>query len=444
MYYRIQKNIVNNNTSIDADKIHRNAIASLTDKPNEKVEKLFILPNDNFEAVDFTSMGVVNENANMLPKFIEGERYSLQGVACDGFTMPNKTYELIGVVDNFHGVNVDYVIMKQIDGDKGQIYSFSKNDCAHLGIEYQDGLQPFPKNMHWKRVKEKIEFNKDDLSTTPRSEVDNSIRHVLLRIDGFKDYSDGYVLSPSGKLIKEDTFEKSLRIINNEPIVYGNGFVVKDKTKLNAKIAYPNGLLYNHANFISQDDTVYVLITLKQTVTTSKQKKLCIDDGFGIEPRYLTNIDPHNLFTIAWDEFGCLTVQEYEEAKEKAKKKALEKAKKLEEERKKRIEEEESRKKEENKRRIEAVERMKKTRIKTPSFPMMPSLSFKTDNIATVDMFANSMSRYFGELDKTLETLSNDLENMFPTYGNRPTHKRKLIDMFDDLLVGGTTDFGTL
>ena len=285
----------------DVSYIHKRAIASLSGTEEaQKVENIFVLPKENFEAVDFTSMGVVNEDATMLPKFIEGEKYALQGVACDGFEMPSKTYELVGMVDNFHGVEVDYVIMKQLDGKKEQIFSFSKNDCALLGIEYQEGLQPFPRNMPWKRVKEKIEFNKDDLSTTPRSEVDNTVRWILLKLNGFKDYSDGYVLSPSGKLIKEELFEKSLRIINNEPIVYGNGYTIKDKTRLNAKLVFPKGMIFNHGNFISQNDEVYVLIKLKVKGDT----KNSIDYGFGIEPKYLENIKPQDLFTIEWNELG--------------------------------------------------------------------------------------------------------------------------------------------
>ena len=433
-------NDISNAIAKSASDIHRNAIASIsggTSDVKKKVENLYVLPNENYEVVDFSKMGVIEENTNILPQFIEGEKYSLQGVACDGFEMPTKTYELVGMVDDFHGVNVDYVIMKQLSGERGQVYTFSKNDCAQLGIEYQEGLQPFPKNMHWKRVKEKIEFNPKDLSTTPRSEIDNSIRYVLLKLNGFKDYSDGYVLSPSGKLIKEEQFEKSLRVINNEPIVYGNGFIIGDKTKLNAQIAYPNGLLYTHANFISQDDTVYILLTFKHTLSKNtynkrvefeKYIKNCVDDGFGIEPQYLSNIDPHALFTVAWDELGALTIEEYNEAKEKAKKKALERAKREEEARKKSIEEEEIRAKEAEKRRIAAVERMKKSMATMGSFPTAPRLSFKTENVATMDMYTTSMSRYFGELDKTLNALGKDLDIMF-SKSNNDASLRKILNI---------------
>ena len=388
------------------DKIHENAIASLTNDTNykkEKLEKLFILPSENFEAVDFTSMGVINEDSTMLPKFIEGEKYSLQGTSCDGFKMPNKIYELIGVVDEFCGVNVDYVIMKQIEGERSQIYSLSKNDCAYLGIEYQDGLQPFPKNMHWERIKEKVEFINDDLSTTPRSEVDNTIRYILLKLNGFKDYSDGYILSPSGKLIKEEKFEKSLRIINNEPIVYGNGYAVKDKTRLNTKIVYPQGLLYNHANFISQDDTIYVLITLKVGIHANDRKySSSIDYSFGIEPRYLSNIKPQELFTIKWDELGCLTINEYEAIKEKERQKELEKIKKIEEEKKKKIEIEEKNK----------IASLKRAKINVPEFPSAPIFRYKTDNIDdSINLYATRMSNYFTSLNEALDILSNSIAN---------------------------------
>ena len=388
------------------EEIHRKALASLTNSEEEKTEKPFILPNENFESVDFSSMGVIHEDTTVVPSFIEGEKYSLQGVSCEGFSMPNKTYKLIGVVNNFHGVDVDYVIMKQIDGKKDQIFTFSKNDCNHLGIEYQDGLQPFPKTMPWKHVKEKIEFNKDDLSTTPRSEIDNTIRYILLKLNGFKDYSDGYILSPSGKLVTESSFKKSLIVINNEPIVFDGHFKIKEKTKLNARLVYPQGLTYNHGNFISKDDSIYLLITL----ITKAPYSSTFDRCFGVEPKYLQNIKPQDLFTIAWDEFACFTIEEYNKFKEESKKKALERVKKAEALRLKKLAEEREKK-----------EAFKRLSNRSWDIPLIPQFNFKAANAATVSIYTDAMTKYFKELDDSLNMIGNALNDCGYTK-RRPSH----------------------
>ena len=307
---------------IALNKMHANALNSTFSIEEKKnVEKLFVLPNENYEFVDYRDFGVVNENTNNIPHFIIGEKYMLQGVACDGFEMPSKTYELIGIVDEFHGVEVNYVIMKQISGEKGLIYTLSKNDCIHLNIEYQEGLQPFPKNLNWKHLKEDTVFDCRDLSTAPKSDIDNTIRYLLIRMNGFKDYSNGYILSPSGKLIKESDFINSLRVINNEPIVYGNGAILREKTRIMSEIVYPKKLMFPYGNFISQDETIYLKISLLQRQSTPQETY--IDGYFGVEPKYLGTINPHKLFTIAWNELCCLTIDEYKEQEEKIQREQL-------------------------------------------------------------------------------------------------------------------------
>ena len=126
---------------------------------HKKIEKLFTMPSELFSAIDFTTTGLINEPAYTLPSFIVGENYALKGVSCDGFEMKEKVYKLVGVIDSYGGVPVESVIVKQISGEVGNIYALSKNDCDKLGIEYQQGLQLFPKSLHWVRVIEDVEFD---------------------------------------------------------------------------------------------------------------------------------------------------------------------------------------------------------------------------------------------------------------------------------------------
>ena len=393
---------------------YQNAVRNQTAiaKTEEKIEKLFTQPKELFEAVDFSEFDIVEASEPHTPKFIEGENYALQGVACDGFEMETKIYKLIKVVDDFYGTNINSVIVKQIAGEQGIIFTLSKNDCEYHGIEYEKGLQLFPKTLNWVRVKDKIPFDKNNLATTPVSDVDNTVRFILLRLDGFKDYLDGYILTPSGHLIGEKHFMDTLRITTKEPIVYGNGYVINDKTNLDIQLVYPKNLVFNHANFISSEDTIFVMIKLKREyISLVNSEFISIDGCFGVEPKYLDGLCPNEFFEISWDELGAYTVEEYEALKAERARIEAARIKKAEEERKRKILEEEKRIKEQRKRAENAVNRMRGYRMKLPTFPHMPNIEFN-GSIGSIDMIVNSLDTYFDNLTNSLTILNEDLNTM--------------------------------
>lgn len=371
----------------------------------DNIEKLFYQPKELFEAVDFSSFGIMDELDPCTPKFIEGENYSLKGIACDGFEMESKVYKLIKVVDDFYGSPLNSVIVKQIAGENGRIFTLSKNDCAYHGIDYENGLQLFPKSLPWTRVKETTPFDSHNLATTPLSDVDNTIRYIVLKLDGFKDYLDGHILTPSGHLITEKHFEKTLRVKSIEPIVYGNGFVINGDTNLDIEFIYPKNILFNHANFISSEDTIFLMVKLKRKGDTDTS----IDGFFGVEPQYFDGINPNDFFTISWDELGALTIKEYEDLKEKIAKKEAERIKKIEEERKRQIEEKERRIKEKRARIEQAVNRMRGYDMKLPTFPQIPKVKFN-GSIASASMVSDSFDEYFKSLSKSLSIINEDLK----------------------------------
>lgn len=398
------------------------------------VENLFYMPKEMFEAVDFTDMGIVNEPQDYVPLFVKGEKYSLAGVSCEGFEMPEKIYELVGVHDEYDGIALNSVIVKQVDGYQGKIFTLSKHDCECMGIEYESGLQLFPKHLQWKRVKDIVPFNKSDLGTTPVSDIDNTVRYVLLKLNGFKDYTDGYVVTPSGKLIKEDQFQKTLRITSDEPIVYEkptaskNGVKLPENKNLSIEIAYPHGLTYPHGNFISSEDTVYVLIKLVQKLADPS----LIDGQSGVERANLEGFNPNDHFKIAWDELGAYTIEEYEAEKARKEKARLERIAREEEERKRRVAEEEKRIKAQRAKVEEAVSKMKNYKIEVPAFP-----KFTFDSVPSLDLYTKGLDLYFDSLDKSLTKLSNDLSSMSRMIGvnvDKRVSKNRMNDSIFDML----------
>ena len=376
----------------------------------KKVEKRFAIPSELFEAIDFSEMGIqeVEDNYDSMPKFIIGEKYALRTPGCDGFEGSEKIYKLIGFDDEFGGVKIDALIVKQIAGEVGNIYTLSKNDCDYLGIEYEAGLQLFPKKLSWIHVKDVVDFDKNNLATTPTSDVDNTIRHIVLKLNGFTDYSDGYVLTPSGKLIKEEQFEKSIMIESNEPIVYGNGYLIKDHTPLEAHLVHPNECIFNHGNFISSDNEVFIHINLKKYDPSYSSFDYC----FGVDPKYFDGVNPNEFFTVTWDELGGMTVEEYEELKRKRAKEEEERIKREEEERKRRIEEAEKAIAEQRRLETLAIERMKKFRIKEPEPVVMPTFNKEMDPIVGIEKYIDELDDYFEALNEDLKSIDNSLINM--------------------------------
>ena len=376
----------------------------------KKIEKLFTLPEEMFNAIDYTSTGLINESTGGLPTFIIGEKYALNGVSCDGFEMKEKVYELIGIIDTYGGVAVESVIVKQVSGEVGNIYALSKNDCDKIGVEFQQGLQLFPKSLPWVRIIEDAEFDPHNLATTPKSAIDNTIRYILLKINGFKDYLDGYVITPSGKLIKEEQFEESIRVYAKEPVVYGNGYIRKESEPLKINVVKPKSSIFNHGNFISSDDEVFILITLRAEIISPSQQSF--DGYFGVEPVYLDGINPNDYFVIMWDEFGAKTIEEYKAEKERAEKEHAEAVRREEERIKKEAENKRKAEEEERARTEEAVKRMKNMEVRVPAFPKMPKFKSSMEALAGLDLYIDSLDSYFKGLDREFSKVNYDLSGM--------------------------------
>lgn len=385
---------------IGRNNIHEKAISKLTNHQTQNTNfvKLFELEPSMFEAVDFRELhGVVNEQIDNKNKFMKGGKYALRNI----FGEITDLYELVGVVDKLNGINVNYVIMKSLDeNDKG--FTLSEHDCQQIGIEYQEGLSPFPKTMNWDRVIEQVDFDKNDLSTTPRSIIDETIRYVAFVLHGFEDYSDGYILSPSGKLVKEESFLKSFRVINNEPIVYNKDSHLKEGNELKREIVKPTNFIFNHGNFISDRNEIYVVVELKQFKYNSNTNS----GGFyGVNPIYVKGMNPNDMFSISWDEFGCLTVEEYEKLKAERKKAEEERIAKAEAERK-RIELERV------KRVATSRDNLRKMVNNAPNISLRTLDEIKSNTFADMDIYTTSAKQLLSVIEHAMSDIETEISNI--------------------------------
>lgn len=382
-------------------------------------ENRVVLPKELFETVDYTNMGVVDEETNHPITFIEGEKYALKGTPCEGFEMPTKIYELVAVHDKFNDIDINSIIVKQISGDNSKIFTLSKNDCQHIGIEYEPGLQLFPKDMKWELVKDVVPFNPHDLSTTPLSSIDNKIRNIVVKINGFQDYRNGYIITPNGKLIKEERFKSTFQFRSNEPFGKMQGLVP-------IEIVYPKNVVFNHGNFISEDNSIYIKLSL------NGGKRHLISEG--VDRNEVKAFDPNEHFIISWDELGAYTVEEYEELQAKKEKEKQERIAKLEALRKKQIEEKERQIKEQRENKEKLLEKMKGFKaIKTPILPQFPSIVIE-DKISSMELYVKSVDEYFKSMDTSMSQLAHDLDKMSKIIDSNMTKQQTNVNNILDKL----------
>lgn len=169
--------------------------------------------------------------------------------------------------------------------------------------------------------------------------------------------------------------------------------------------------MFNHGNFISSDDKVYVLIDLKQPYFGPEINET-IDGVFGVEPVYFDNLNPSEFFTIMWDELGAMTIEEFEAEKERARKEQEEAIKREEERIKREALEKKKAEEEEKVKTEEAIKRMKNLKIRKPSFPRAPVFNTNIEALAGLDLYIDSLDAYFKDLDSQFSRMNLDLENI--------------------------------
>lgn len=75
--------------------------------------------------------------------------------------MKPRTFKFIKYIHSHGEIIIDGVIMKQIDGETGMLFSLSKNDCIIYNIPYESNLQIFPLTMKWKLKNKRTKSDKN-------------------------------------------------------------------------------------------------------------------------------------------------------------------------------------------------------------------------------------------------------------------------------------------
>lgn len=393
-----------------------NNYLSLSDRLT-KLDNNFISAVNLRTIEDLSTLGLFYDKNNLI--FHNGERYSLKPKECDGFKMDEHVYEVYGTLDKFDDdeMNINSVIVKEITKSNGTLYTLSRNDCEWLGIEFSSGLQLLPKSLDWKYVD--VDFDENDLSTTQSLEGDGKIHYVLLKINGFKSYPNSNILTPSGKIIDENRLENSLVIRNNIPLISSNHKIGDSNSTLLRKIVKVGKNKYTNSNILTDDNELYVLVRISL--------RYRFNNDYGIDRDYLKNISPKDFFSVEWDEFGAMTLNEYNkkiefERYERERRIAIE-----EEKIKKRREKEELLRKEAIKAKEEIMKKKKKqfndyiSSISSSISSISPNRIYREMNsdilgvnsrISDLDNISDNIIKAFDDTERLINTCISDIDIM--------------------------------
>lgn len=391
-----------------------NNYLSLSDRLT-KLDNNFISAVNLRTIEDLSTLGLFYDKNNLI--FHNGERYSLKPKECDGFKMDEQVYEVYGTLDKFDDdeMNINSVIVKEITKSNGTLYTLSRNDCEWLGIEFSSGLQLLPKSLDWKYVD--VDFDENDLSTTQSLEGDGKIHYVLLKINGFKSYPNSNILTPSGKIIDENRLENSLVIRNNIPLISSNHKIGDSNSTLLRKIVKVGKNKYTNSNILTDDNELYVLVRISL--------RYRFNNDYGIDRDYLKNISPKDFFSVEWDEFGAMTLNEYNkkiefERYERERRIAIE-----EEKIKKRREKEELLRKEAIKAKEEIMKKKKKqfndyiSSISSSISSISPNRIYREMNsdilgvnsrISDLDKISDNIIKAFDDTERLINTCISDID----------------------------------
>lgn len=245
---------------------------------------------------------VPTKDAHQAPFFVLGNVYVLCGAECEDFQMPSKEYELVAILDNANGIVLDSVVMKQISGERNTIFSLTRLDCQNLGIEFQRGLQIFPKNLNWvkKEVTQEVstedelavEFNSNILATYPKNYDDGLIHRVVIKISGFKKDPRGIISQDNGYLVTERSLRPGFSITTKQRIgsatntnsaTFPIGYHIPYEI-ITQRVSRCNG------GYVDEDGCIFLELNLTRTDFNNRV--------IGLNPELLGDASFNDLFSI--------------------------------------------------------------------------------------------------------------------------------------------------
>lgn len=210
-------------------------------------EKWVTLSNDALSLMQLLDVDVEflkgeNKQEATNSDFVPGEIYAIGRDKVEGVEFDYIYFRVYGVIRDYKGVNLDSVIVKEVTIDEdGNIvegenptgrrkFSIPPSMCKMLGIEYSPGFELWPMTSGFIKIdtddlvdKDEPEINYGNLATYPTSEIDGTIRKIILELHGFSPFNTTHIITPTGAMIPTSDFVSSLTIFARQNISTDNG-----------------------------------------------------------------------------------------------------------------------------------------------------------------------------------------------------------------------------
>ena len=312
----------NNDTIIRIDNHGNNLFVEnqIYDKNRYHKEKWVTLPNENLSLmklldVDVKMLRGAIKNSDIKTLNI-GDICSLGKESVEGVSFDSIYFRLYGLVGEYKGVNLNSFVVKEVYFDEeGHVvegvnisgrrkFSMSPSMCKMMGITYSPGLELWPMNSGFKKInlnkerEDKKEIIYENMSTYPISEIDGTIRKIILELHGFSPFNNSHVITPTGAMIPTNDFISSLTIFTRQNISTDNGCAgFKIGETLPFKIVGRD----TDSKVISicdKNHNVYVEVDL-----TKKSHNVSTSDGIvGVAHTALEGKDIDDIIGVKWDE----------------------------------------------------------------------------------------------------------------------------------------------
>ena len=308
-------------TNIDDGIIFRDEYLGIPSYKQNTNPKWVTLSNDSLSL-----MQLLDEDVEMLKgekaddancqEFVPGAIYSIGKESVEGVDFDRLYFKLYGVIREYKGVNLDSLIVKEIGTDEnGNIveginyagrrkFSISPSMCKMMGLKYSPGFELWPINSGFEKVdieeinEKPVEINYSNMSTYPTSEIDGTIRKIILELHGFSPYNNSHIITPTGAMIPTNDFVSSLTVFARQNISTDNGCAgFRAGENLPFKIV---GRDTDSKVFSICDDkhNIYLEVDL-----TKKSHNANTSDGIvGISHTALDGKDVDDVIGVKWDE----------------------------------------------------------------------------------------------------------------------------------------------
>lgn len=106
--------------------------------------------NDIFVEKEPTKQELKHQMKDLVKKkFVVGKKYMLKQKSICGSQEIVKKYICKKFIYTSKTKPLNVLIMKQVEGPTGKIFTLNKNDCKRYHIKYEPGLQVFSMEFNW-------------------------------------------------------------------------------------------------------------------------------------------------------------------------------------------------------------------------------------------------------------------------------------------------------